>query len=311
MRSLPVVSAVAIAAASFGLLALSPAPVRAAESADCHRDCLLGIADRYMEALLAQEWRDLPWADRVRHTENDVGIQIGEGLWGTTTKIDQNPFRLADPATGNVLWYGVIEEHGDPTYLALRLRIEDARIAEVESVAARRGTPAHYAETEGYAVDAVMSEALPPAQRRPRERMIAIVEGWYNTVQLNDGQILGAIAGDCTRISNGVATSHVEGMQAQGCLAQLEAGYFKPVDSVRDRRFPIVDEERGIVVALALLDHAARYVEYETLDGETHSIPVEYPNSHRVMEMFKVQDGEVTHVEGNAVFQPYLMPSHW
>jgi hypothetical protein len=111
-------------------------------------------------------------------------------------------------------------------------------------------------------------------------------------------------------VSNGVATSHAEGVP-QGCRAQLEAGLLKPVDSIRALRTPVVDEERGIVVAVALLDHAARYRDYTTRDGVERKIPVEYPNTHGVVEMFKIVDGAIERIEGVAVFQPYFMPTMW
>lgn len=311
-----------LATGAFATLLAAPLPAAAqapaagpadtaARSNDCNRDCLIGIADRYAEALLAGESSDLPWAQRVRFTENDVALMVGDGLWGTATRLDDAPFKLADPATGNVLWLGIVEEHGDPAYTGLRLKIEDRRIADIEAVLAREGTPAHFAPTEGYSIDPAFLETVPAEQRRPRARMIALVEGYYDTMQLNDGQLLGAFSPDCTRISNGVDTTRGEDVPAEGCRAQFEIGYYKPVDRVRARRYPIVDEERGIVVAFAMLDHAARYVDYRTLDGQDVKIPVEYPNSHRVMELFKLRDGAVERVEGIAVFQPYLMPSLW
>ncbi len=284
---------------------------RAAATAQCNRACLLGIADRYMAALVDKDWSGLPWAERVRFTENDVAMMVGDGVWGTVTKIDDAPLTLADPATGNVLWAGIVEEHGQPAYYAMRLGIVDGRIADVETVVAREGTPAHFTPTVGYSLDASFAETLPAAERRPRERLIALAEGYYNTMQLNDGALLGEFAPDCKRVSNGVDMTHGDGAPARGCRAQFELGYYKPVDRVRARRYPIVDEERGVVVALALLDHAARFTEYRTLDGRTHSIPVEYPNSHRVVELFKIRNGAVERVEGFAVFQPYLMPSLW
>ena len=274
----------------------------------CDRDCLIDLSRQYLDALVEQDPSGLPWADRVGHTENDVGLQIGEGLWGTTTAIGQG-FTVADPETGNVVWLGIVEEHGQPAYLGLRLAVEGNGIAEVETVAGREGPPAPFAPTEGYRVDRRFAQSLPPDQRLPRARMIALVEGYYNTMQLNDGKVFTDIAADCSRVTNGESTTH--GGDIEGCRQQFEAGWYRPVDRVRARRFPIVDQERGIVVALAFLDHAARYVDYETLDGRARRIALEYPNSHGLLELFKIEAGEITRVEGVTSFQPYLMPSRW
>lgn len=281
-----------------------------AQAPSCDRDCLVRLSRQYLTAVVARDPAPLPWADRVAHTENDVGLMIGEGLWGTATKIGDG-FTVADSTTGNVVWLGIVEEHGQAAYLALRLAVDGERISEVETVVGRDGPPAPFAPTDGYRVDRKFSETLPRDQRVPRERMIALVDGYYNTMQLNDGKVFTEIADDCSRRTNGESTTQGAGIDVEGCRQQFEDAWYRPVDRVRARRFPVVDEERGIVVALAFLDHAARYVDYETLDGRARKIPVEYPNTYGVLELFKIEDGAITRVEGVTTFQPYLMPSRW
>jgi hypothetical protein len=286
----------------------SPAAAQAAQR--CDRACLVDLADRYMAALLAKDPHTLPWAERVRHSENDVPMMIGDGVWGTVTKYTE-ALKTADPVTGNAFWLGVIEEHGQAAYYAMRIGVVDREIAEVETAVAREGTPAHFTRPGDYRVDAAFAAAVPANARSSRGDLTAIVDGYYDAVELNEGGRVGAeVANDCRRVSNGVVTSHAEGVPA-GCRAQLEAGLFKPVDSIRALRFPVVDEERGIVVAIALLDHAARYRDYTTRDGVERKIPVEYPNTHGVVEMFKIVDGAIERIEGVAVFQPYFMPTMW
>jgi hypothetical protein len=300
-HSLPAVAALAASLALSAARAQSPA---------CDEACLTDLADRYLAALEAQDYSGLPWAGRVGHTENDVGLQIGEGLWGTTTAVGPG-FAVADEQTGNVVWLGIVEEHGQAAYLALRLAVEGREISEVETVVGRDGPPAPFAPTDGYRVDRRFTQVLPRDERPPRARMIALVEGYYNTMQLNDGKIFTDIADDCSRVTNGESTTHGADIDVEGCRQQFEVGWYRPVDRVRARRFPVVDEERGIVVALAFLDHAARYVDYETLDGRARRIPIEYPYTHGVLELFKIEDGAITRVEGVTSFQPYLMPTQW
>lgn len=298
------------AAAACAITLAAAAPAALAQVPACDEACLLDLTDRYLEALAIQDYSSLPWADRVRHAENDVGLQIGDGLWGTTTRVGDG-IAVADPSTGNVVWLGIVEEHGQAAYLGLRLAVDGRELAEVEAVVGRDGPPAPFAPTAGFAVDPEFSEVLPREDRLPRARMTALVEGYYNSVQLNDGRVFTDIADDCRRRTNGESTTHGEGIAIAGCRQQLEAGWHRPVDRVRARRFPVVDEERGIVVALAFLDHAARYRTYETLDGREHTIPVEYPNSHGLLELFRIEGGAITRIEGVTAFQPYLMPSPW
>lgn len=301
VRLLPPSAALVLAAFGSQVLAQSPA---------CDEDCLVGLARDFLEALVSKDFSDLPWADRVGFTDNDVGLQIGEGIWGTVTAVGAG-FTVADEDTGNVVWLGIVEEHGQPAYLALRLAVDGDRIAEVETVAGRDGPPAPFAPTDGYRVDRSFTQTVPADARTPRARMIALVEGYYNTMQLNDGKVFTDIADDCSRVTNGQSTTHGDDVDVEGCLQQFEVGWYRPVDRVRSRRFPIVDEERGIVVALAFLDYAARYVDYETLDGRARKIALEYPHTHGVLELFKIEDGAISRVEGVTTFQPYLMPTIW
>jgi hypothetical protein len=307
---------VAGALALLGLASLAT-PVRA-QAPTCDRVCLSALATQFVEALAAFDGTllpepvpaDLPWASRVRFTENDVGLMIGEGLWGTVTAVGEGTL-IADPGSGNVLWLGIVEEHGQPAYLALRLKVEGRAIAEAEAIVGREGTPTWFAATEGYALSRDFSRTLPEDERLPRARLEALVDGYYSSMQLNDGTVQTAIADECERLTNGYSTTHADGIDVTGCREQLELGWYRHVDRVRARRFPIVDEARGVVVAIAYLDHAARYVEYETLDGVTRTIPVEYPNSHAVLEVFRIEDGRISRIEGVTAFQPYLMPTQW
>ncbi len=326
---------VAVALAAAALAASLAAPPSRAQAPACDRDCLVGFANRYMAALVAHTPDSLPWADRVRFTENEVPLMIGDGAWGTVTKITGSPLTAADPETGNALWYGIVEEHGQPAYFGVRLGVVDGRIAEVESVVGRAGTPMPFADPAGYSPDPSFAQALAPGQREPRARLLALADGYYNTMQLDDGTLFAPFDPTCRRLTNGVVSrddgatdaggeangaagrqaesggAADDGPQRAACGDLLANGYFKPVDRVRARRFPIVDEARGVVVAFAFLDHAARAADYRTRDGKRHTITVQYPNSYAVLELIELRGGKVYRVEGVGAFVPYLMPTIW
>lgn len=285
-----------------------------AQAPACDDACLVDIASQYMRAVVQQDPSQLPWADAVRFSENNVGMMIGDGFWGAGPGVRAEGFMVPDASTGNVLWYGITEEHGQAAYHGLRLKISGSSISEVESYFGREGTPDLFAPVDGYALGAVFSESLSAAERRPRERMIAIVDGYYNTKQLNDGQLFSEFADNCARITNGVDVTHGEHWAAQvaeGCQAQLERGVYRPVDRIRARRYPVVNEAAGIVVALAIEDHATRYVDYSTTDGQALKVEVEYPNSRGMLELFRIRDGRIERIEGISVFLPYYIQSLW
>jgi hypothetical protein len=302
-------TAQASAASSPGLSAYD---ARRLHGVPCDRDCLMHTVDGYLDALAAQDPSRVKWAKVVRYSENSVPMMIGDGLWGTANAHSSNAQYATDPSNGNVAWYGSIEEHGQPAHLALRLRVEDGRVSEVEAVINRKGDSGPYGDPANYKHDPAFAEALPAAQKTSRSTMISLVDGYFSTLQRNDGTIRTKFDPECAREENGVSTTDgTFATQARGCESQFRLGVFKFDERVRARRFLIADEERGVVVATGYIDHAARFATYQTTDGKTRQSPFKFPNSLGLMEMFKIRNGRIYRIEAVFTTLPYYMPSPW
>ncbi|HEV7715434.1 MAG TPA: hypothetical protein VGO53_07550 [Steroidobacteraceae bacterium] len=300
---------------------VTPVESRNAKAKACDRKCLIGVADRYMAAMVTQKPQAVSWAPRVRFTENSVPLMIGDGLWGSARKKSATPLYVTDPAAGTVVWYGVVEEHDAPAYLGVRLKVEDGRISEVESAVSRKFNPGPFGDPAAYRLDPLLDQVLPPALRQPRGRMEALVEGYYSTKQLNDGKLFTDFDTACARRDNGLDVTDGAGNAAvvalsaatgvKGCEGQFKLGLYKPVDRVRSRRILAVDEERGLVVATAFSDFAIDRPHYSTTDGTIRETQEKYPSSRESVEVFKIRNGKIARVEAVSVFQPYGMRSPW
>lgn len=301
--------------AACALLAAGAAPAGAsAQGAGCDGDCLARTAESYMEALVEQEHERLPWADVVRFTEDQVSMMVGDALWGSISSRSEEPFVVVDEQSGNAAWFGWVEEHGAPAYYGMRLRVDDGRIAEIETVVAREEEPGPFSEdVHGFDPGPAFDAAVPEAERAPRERLVDIAAGHYSTLQMNDGTLFTHYADDCEWVENGASVTHDASGDPQGCRARLELGLFRPVDRVRDRRFPLVNEEKGIVVAFSTRDISNRRQTWTTNDGRERSIDdvIYFPHSRGTMDMFKIRDGRITRIETLSNFLPYYMPSPW
>jgi hypothetical protein len=308
------------------------APVRADDSAHpgtvpaaCNRACLYGFVDQYLAALVARDPGRLGWAPHVRFTENNVELPVGWGLWGTISALGAEDLRAADPETGQAAYYGVIEERGTKSFFALRLKIDSGKISEVESIVDRKGYgPGPFGNPDALEPVPVISQDVPADRRRPRARLIALADGYFNTLELNDGQIFTQFADDCSRRENGVWTAndpHPGSVQdpnlnlsAYGkisCEQGFKLGNYRWDDELRARRFPLVDEEKGLVLAGGFIDHAGKLDHYTTTDGVVHDPPLKSPHSFCFLEMFKMQDGKIRHAEAMFITVPYHMPSPW
>lgn len=162
----------------------------------------------------------------------------------------------------------------------------------------------------------VLNERLDPSERASRARMIALANGYFDTLELNDGTILTHIHPQCERVENGVRTTHnpaltLTSVAALGCEEQLRLGYYRYDDRLRARRYELIDEERGLVLACAFIDHSGRLGRYRLTDGTEVESPVRRPHSFYVMELFKIKQDAIEQIEANFITVPYHMPSPW
>jgi len=219
----------------------------------------------------------------------------------------------ADPITGNVAWYGIVEEHGQPAYYAMRLRVVDGKVAEVEAVIRRKGYSGPFADPAKDSHDPAFAEAVPPGERLSRAALIKLADGYFSTLQNNDGTLHTSFDRECARQENGTSTTGGSSATggAQGCEAQFKLGMFHFSEAVRARRYFIADPEHGVVVAAGYIDHPARMTSFKLSDGTTRQSPVLAPNSLGLMEMFKIKNGHIYRVEAVFTDLPYGMSAPW
>ena len=304
------------------LLALLPAPAfaqapgegSAVPDRSCLRACLIGHLEAHMAALAARDISRLPLAPDVLITENNVALAPGTGSWRTVSEVDAQGLVVADQTTGHAAWFGSIREGATPAFYAVRIHVANGRIDQIESVIHRRtGLPAPFGPWENLQHFAEFNEVLPPAERRPRERMLAIADAYFDTVELNDGQVFAPFSADCSRLENGILTTAVrEGEQqsaaaiAAGCEAQFRLGLYRINKRIR-RDLPLVDEERGVVVASGFFDHANEWDRYLLTNGREMRTALKWPNSITLLEAFRIRNGEIQRIEATFTYVPYFM----
>lgn len=303
-------------AASSLFLALALAvPGFAASSAPCDEACLVRLADSTLEAVAAKDFRRLPWADPVRFTENNVPLMIGDGWWGSTgATVGKKAFSLADPETGNIVWFGTIWDHDEPAFGAIRLRVSGGRISELELIAGRKPLPIPFGDPKAFALSTSLTAEVAPAARRSRERLIDLADAYLATKQRNDGALLANFAPGCAMFENGVLIHSAEAdiqPRSTDCAAVFRAGLFAPVERIRDRRFPVVDTQRGLVLAISVQDLPARASSFASTDGKKIAVKRDYPLSRLVCELVRIEGDKVVRSEGVVASLPYRMPTPW
>jgi hypothetical protein len=294
--------------------------------ANCARQCLEGLADQYLAAVVAHDPKRLPLSADVIYTENDQRLDVGDGFWNTASAIGNYKHYFADPVSGQIGWMGTMKEQRGTLLMALRLRVQLGRITEIETSYFR---PGGGGPNDIAAMDAKGTpEALwlqPPVNSRPysRHELIEVANAYFDAVQHDDGKGFYPFTDDCDRIENGAHTTNVQGGRANtpggfnymalGCKAQLESGYLGIVTNIHHRRFPLVDEERGVVWSYCVFDMGGTVRTIKLPNGETADMSqfAGRASSIEVTEAFRIENGKIRRVEMIGSSVPYHFNSAW
>ena len=281
-----------------------------------NRSALYSVLDGFLAALAARNPERVAWAPGAKTSENNVMLPIGDGVWGTIERLGEYQLRFADPKTRQVGYFGAIHEHIEESGFTLRLALNDrGEVAEAEMCIVRQSDSGIKFENPRYWTKPIL-EAVATAPVS-RAEMVALSNGYFDTLQLNDGTIHTKFHPDCNRVENGVQTTRnpdfakIVPVSALGCEEQFRMGNYRYDDALRARRFPLVDEERGLVLAFGFIDHSGRLAEYQLTDGRTVKSPVRRPHSFYISELFKIDHGMLCQIEANFITVPYRMPPPW
>jgi hypothetical protein len=293
------------------------------KSGSCDRACLEAFVDRYLDAVIAHDPTKAPIAKNAKFTENGQKLDLGDGLWNTMDGKGTYRLFVTDVEAGEVTFLGSITEERTPAVIALRLKIANRQIAEIETFIQRSPSSAQGFERIGYK----WTDALPPSERMSREDLIKVANMYFTGMQQNDGKGVYPFADDCNRIENGGLTTNVpvaNGKQRPdpktatgyssnwGCKEQFDSGLLHFVTRIRDRRFVAVDPERGLVFSFIFFDHSGGDTRnFETPDGRKVTAGPAQLWTWQLAELFQIQKGKIHQIEAIMERAPYGMPSGW
>lgn len=289
-------------------LAVAGTPARSAQV--CGHSCLEHIGDQYLTAYLKHDPTLAPISKSVRFTENGVEMSpFPDGSWDTVTEQVGPPLVFSDTQTGNVGIYTSIMQRETPGFLAIRLKVEHGQITQIEHMLSTKrnlsGPPTPIGDVHGASShDPHFTDPVPPSERVPRAELISLANGYFSTLQKNNGEIRGTrFSADATRYENGLKFQNIE----QG----FKSGFYFFNDRVRDRDYFLVDESRGIVMSRGFIDHKGVLDWYTLTDGKrVHSVYQE-PHTWAFLEAFKIRNGMIVSVESTFIGAPYYMRSPW
>lgn len=247
------------------LLAIAAVVPAFAASNDCDRTCLRATLDQYLNAVVKHDPASAPIIPGFRQTENAVVVREGSGVWKSVVALGKIQRHFLDPVTGQAAYFGTVQEGADgadSAIVTVRLKVENRKIIEAEWYLARKGDPGlngpqvpgqpagNFFEPDNLAMVAPSDKPRPKDKRASRETLLGVTNSYFDGITTHDGSIILAHPG-CMRVENGRTVTGAKGLNnnpASDCASGLAN---INVQLVAGRRFPIVDEEAQMVLALA------------------------------------------------------------
>lgn len=333
-------------AAAAALAATAALPAHAARDpalmgpVQCDRACLQGAVDQVLAAMVAHDAGRANLAPGVRYTENGQDLGVHDGFWNTASGRGKYSHYFLDPRTDQAGFMGVVKENGDDVIIAMRIALQGRQVSEIETVMGRSGlgtagpNGAKTLEAMGKPDD-IWYRDIPPAERADREDVVRVSNMYFSGLQNNDGKgDYSFFADDCYRLENGIQTTSGPhsapprpapaapagaaaparsgpNMLSLGCKQGFQTGFFRIVTRIRDRRFPLVDEDKGVAFAFAFFDHAGNVHNFPLSDGTLSPGGIKAPFTWEIAEAFRIEKGKIKVVEAVLNNAPYGMKAGW
>jgi hypothetical protein len=274
---------------------------------------LMGIMDAYLGALVAHDPAALAVAGDVRVTENGYPVPLGRGLFETAREVTYRQ-DVIDPGGDQIVVLAVVREEVLLANVLVRLRVDRSGdrpvITEIETIVARKGAASVARPQAMVAPDPIWARVLDGDERADRSTMIAIADSYFQAIEGNTADV--PFHPDCNRVENGQATTNT-GEAAMSARAQLERQVFRYITRVRDRRYPIVDVDRGVVFAVVAFDVPGRREDFASFPVPFEQLPERMwiPRTVLLGELFKVAGGQIHAIEALMVNTTFGASTGW
>jgi hypothetical protein len=284
--------------------ALALVSLGAQAQAPCDRACLTGFVDAYFSALIDNNARALPQAARARITENGAERKLGETFWDGAASVgfrfDIVNTRRGDTGTEAV----VLNADGSKTMFMARLKVQSGAITEIETIKANQGDADRLWDPDRLdSPSPDLQLTIREAERDSYYDLVATAESYWRAFQTNGTPAYhpARLLPDARRFENGLQTT---GLVRDGQYVSAQRGFDEGRFLNRnlwDRRYPVVDEERGIVLSIVRFG----------IKGGKESASSVTSNDRLVAEFFAVKRGYIQEIQAVLFNLPDEKPTGW
>lgn len=306
---------------------------KAAAAQNYDRQGLVDLMKKYISALVKHTPGDLPFADKVKFTENsDKGIEfleVGKGLWETATEGPKGfEIYAADPVAQAAATLVVMKENNKDIIFGARIKLDKGKIIEAEHLVVRgesmskqpySSMPSLQKARPGFAED------IPEAERMTREELLKIGFSYYDALTSEDGT-RAPFAKECERHENGMTTAGGKpprpedlppgaamptggfGNIPMDCEGQLSAGVFSYITEIRPHMV-VADVQKGLSVGFSMFRHdGTKRLPKDAKPGTDNKTTYGQFNL-AAMHIYKIRNGKIYEIEAPGAMLPYGVKS--
>jgi len=262
----------AVLTAAMGLWAT----VSQAAGATCDRSCLSGLADELLASIVAHHPAGLALSRVYAATENSVPSALDMMVIWRTTTAAKDRYYVIDPTSEQVFLIATLSEGPHDTLLFGRMKVEGRMVSELELYTNRsRGQggfqfdadgPSHFPSAWTVAVPAerrASRAALLSAGRSIFDTSIEAPEASSSCIVMENGKVvaenpdvLKAIGGPPAGDPKGAKSDPPKVVNPDGTVP-VPCGNPPNRPTDKHARTTIIDEERGVVVSMAVVHGVA------------------------------------------------------
>ena len=242
-------------------------------AASCDRTCLRQALDTYLAGVFKHDPSAARLTDDHYATLNTAAVRNGEGFWKDISGYGALQRRYFDPVNGAAAYLGLLQQNGKDVISSVRVKVEPGkgnRVSEAEWFVQPEADPQRmlgYPPPEG---------SLPESERSSRFYLISMANNYFQS----------GVDHDASWIPTDLRCKDPEPNPMRSALRHADIChdnfniYKNITKDLALRRFPLVDEEAGVVLGAAI------WVRYP---GVTRK-------DNMVNEYFQVRNGAFTYI---------------
>lgn len=261
--------------------ALLVASARPAAAKNCNRACLGDLVTQYLDSMVAHNPAALPVTKNVRFTENGNVMKLGQGLWRTASGLGTYRQDILDvPGHTAATQASVIEDGNKPVLFTLRLKENNGKINQIETMVVRHDKSTPIFDPGGFEKGNAQMAFVPPASEiNSRAETVKIAMNYAEGLKVGSFvRVNTPFSTGAYRIENGIHTAG-PGCARAGCEnIKTQTIITHPGITAR---VAAVDDHLGIVLLYLDFGNTKQYgpgralvafAPFKIYNGEIHAI---------------------------------------